>query len=438
VKVNPEEWVQRLMATSDLQVESGPEKAPIINEAATDGTFKVTLVDPPNLLVSAFQQVHYLLTAQKSTIPAEYYRGAVKLPATDLRPWFYDLPSQLKIAFEKPKDPIGIYNHAQAEKRALCAFVLALALGFGGYFWRNQTGLLLGLIGGFALGEIAGTLLFRNRPYPPDIWHDYRMQAASWVNSALVHGIAITLLLLPYILARMWQPPKAATKIEATDISPYLPMLPSHGKKAGGGGGGGDRSPTPASKGAIPKFSKLQLAPPMAVIPNLTPKLEVAPTLLGPPELKLPAMSSNMPWGDPNGVAGPASNGPGFGGGIGSGSGGGVGSGNGGGLGPGEGGGVGGGVYSVGGGVSAPVPIYKPEPAYSEEARKAKYQGTVVLMIVIDASGAVTDCRVIKPLGLGLDEKAVETVKTWKFKPAMKNSSPVPVRVSVEVSFRLF
>jgi TonB family protein len=84
------------------------------------------------------------------------------------------------------------------------------------------------------------------------------------------------------------------------------------------------------------------------------------------------------------------------------------------------------------------VPIYKPEPAYSEEARKAKYQGTVVLMIVIDASGAVTDCRVIKPLGLGLDEKAVETVKTWKFKPAMKNSSPVPVRVSVEVSFRLF
>ena len=265
------------------------------------------------------------------------------------------------------------------------------------------------------------------------------MQAASWVNSVLVHGIALTLLLLPYILSRMWQPVKAATKIEAVDISPYLPLLtPARSKKAGGGGGGGDRSPTPASKGAIPKFAKVQLAPPMAVIPNPNAQLQVAPTLLGPPELKLPQMSSNMPWGDPNGVVGPASNGPGFGGGIGSGEGTGIGSGKGGGLGPGEGGGVGGGVYSVGGGVSEPIPIYKPDPAYSEEARKAKYQGTVVLWIIVDASGAVTDCRVVKPLGLGLDEKAVETVRTWKFKPAMRNGTPVPVRVMVEVSFRLF
>ncbi len=427
------------MSTSNLQVESAPEKIPPRDEAAADELFKIALVDPPNLFVSAFRQLHYWLLEPKVTVSAQQYRGTVALPATDLRPWFYDLPSQLKVAFEKPRDPIGIYNHAQQEKRALGAFAFALALGAGGWFWRHETGLLLGIIAGFALGELAGSLVFKARPYPPDIWHDYRMQAASWVNSTLVHIIALLLLLLPFILARMWQPPKAASKVEAMDISPYLPLLPpSHGKKAGGGGGGGDRSPTPASKGAIPKFSKLQLAPPMAVIPNLTPKLEVAPTLLGPPELKLPQMSSNMPWGDPNGVVGPASNGPGFGGGIGSGEGGGVGSGKGGGLGPGEGGGMGGGVYAVGGGVSAPVPIYKPEPAYSEEARKAKYQGTVVLMIIIDASGAVTECRVIKPLGLGLDEKAMETVKTWKFKPAMKNSTPVPVRVSVEVSFRLF
>jgi TonB family protein len=74
---------------------------------------------------------------------------------------------------------------------------------------------------------------------------------------------------------------------------------------------------------------------------------------------------------------------------------------------------------------------------YSEVARKAKYQGTVVLWIVVDATGAVMDCRVVKPLGLGLDEKAVETVMTWKFKPAMRNGMPVPVRVMVEVPFRL-
>jgi len=427
------------MSTSNLQVESGPEKSPPVQAVARDERVTFTLVEPPSLFVSAYRQLHYWFFEPKVTVPAEYYRGAVKLPATDLRPWFYDLPSQLKVAFEKPRDPIGIYNHSQQEKRALCAVAFALALGAGGWFWRHETGLLLGIISGFVLGELAGTLIFRARPYPPDIWRDYRMQAGSWVNSALVHVIAILLLLLPYIIMNLHQPVKAASKLEAVDISPYLPNLPpAHGKRAGGGGGGGDRSPTPASKGAVPKFSKMQLAPPMAVIPNLTPKLEVAPTLLGAPELKLPQMSSNMPWGDPNGVAGPASNGPGFGGGIGSGEGGGIGSGKGGGLGPGEGGGVGGGVYSVGGGVSEPVPIYKPEPAYSEEARKAKYQGTVVLMIIIDAGGNVTDCRVVKPLGLGLDEKAVETVRTWKFKPALRNGTPVPVRVDVEVSFRLF
>jgi TonB family protein len=88
--------------------------------------------------------------------------------------------------------------------------------------------------------------------------------------------------------------------------------------------------------------------------------------------------------------------------------------------------------------VSAPIPIYKPEPTYSEEARKAKYQGTVVLWIVVDAQGNVIDPKVVRPLGLGLDEKALEGVRTWKFKPALRNGVPVPVRVIVEVSFRLF
>lgn len=95
------------------------------------------------------------------------------------------------------------------------------------------------------------------------------------------------------------------------------------------------------------------------------------------------------------------------------------------------------GVYSVGNGVSAPVPTYKPDPQYSKEALKAKYEGTVVLWVTVDATGAVTYCRVVKPLGMGLDENAVETVKTWKFNPATKDGTPVPVRVMVEVSFKL-
>ena len=427
------------MSTSNLQVEVGPGNDPGKKAPAPDERFQVTFVETPSVFVSAYRQIRDLFREPKMTVPAYYYRGEAKLPVTDMRPWFLDLPSQLKHAFEKPGDPIGIYNHEQQEKRALCGLACAVVLGAAGWFWMRDTGLLLGVIAGFAAGELAGYLIFKSRPYPTDIWHDYKMQPGSWVNSVLVHAIALTLLLLPYVLARMWQPVKAASKVLTVDISPYVPMItPAGGKKAGGGGGGGDRSPTPASKGAIPKFAKMQLAPPMAVIPNPNAQLQVTPTLLGPPELKLPQMSANMPWGDPNGVVGPPSNGPGFGGGIGSGEGTGIGSGKGGGLGPGEGGGVGGGVYSVGGGVSAPVPIYKPDPAYSEEARKAKYQGTVVLWITIDAVGTVMDCRVVKPLGMGLDEKAVESVRTWKFKPAMRNGSPVPVRVMVEVSFRLF
>jgi TonB family protein len=142
-------------------------------------------------------------------------------------------------------------------------------------------------------------------------------------------------------------------------------------------------------------------------------------------------------YGDPLSKFGTPSNGPGSGGGIGSGSGGGVGSGKGGGFGPGEGGGVGGGVYRVGGGVTAPVLLYKKEPEYSEEARKAKYQGTVLLYIEVDPSGKATNIRVQKSLGLGLDEKAMEAVKQWKFKPGYKDGKPVTVAATIEVNFRL-
>jgi TonB family protein len=122
---------------------------------------------------------------------------------------------------------------------------------------------------------------------------------------------------------------------------------------------------------------------------------------------------------------------------MGSGSGGGVGSGKGGGFGPGEGGGVGGGVFRVGGGVSQPTVIYKVDPEYSEEARKAKYSGSVLLAIVVDTEGHARDIHVVKSLGMGLDEKAVEAVEKWKFKPGMKGGQPVNVRATIEVNFRL-
>jgi len=105
---------------------------------------------------------------------------------------------------------------------------------------------------------------------------------------------------------------------------------------------------------------------------------------------------------------------------------------------PGEAGQAGTKPFSVGGVISPPIPIFRPEPAYSEKARKAKYQGTAVVLIVVDAQGNVTETTVVRPLGAGLDEKALEAVRSWRFRPALRNGTPVQVRVSVEIKFRLF
>jgi TonB family protein len=91
----------------------------------------------------------------------------------------------------------------------------------------------------------------------------------------------------------------------------------------------------------------------------------------------------------------------------------------------------------VGGKVTPPVPIYSPDPHYSEKARILKYQGTVILMLIVDSNGEVVDARDVKPLGLGLDENAIATVRTWKFNPATRDGAPVKVHVNVEVTFRM-
>jgi len=219
----------------------------------------------------------------------------------------------------------------------------------------------------------------------------------------------------------------------SVDISPYT--LPPAKSMAGGGGGGGSHDVNPASKGALPKFAKTQIAPP-TVLPMEQPKLAVAPSVVVPPEIKLPQAAQ---MGDPlSKVLSTPSNGIGVEGGIGNGKGGGVGPGNGIGVGPGSDRGTGGGVYHVGGGVSAPRPIYRPDPEFSEEARKSKYQGNVVLRVVVGVDGKPHEISVERSLGMGLDEKAIETVRTWRFEPGRRNGAPVAVPVLVEVNFRLF
>ena len=95
------------------------------------------------------------------------------------------------------------------------------------------------------------------------------------------------------------------------------------------------------------------------------------------------------------------------------------------------------GTYRIGGGVSAPVVILKPNPEYTDEARKAKWQGAVLLSVVIDEDGVPQEIKVVRSLGLGLDEKATEAVQQWRFKPGLKDGKPVPVSAVIEVPFRL-
>jgi protein TonB len=266
-----------------------------------------------------------------------------------------------------------------------------------------------------------------------DIWGMYGKDKRSNMMSLAIHTTAV-LVLFTVASNRTVQTKVKETfsALIAPDIAPYLGATE---KQQMGGGGGGDRSPVPAPKGKLPKPASRQFAPPMVVVNNANPKLIMEPTILAPPDVQLPNVNLSN-YGDPLARNGPFSNGPGSGGGLGNGSDGGVGPGKGPGFGPGEVGGVAG-VYRVGGGVSAPQILFKVDPEYSEEARKAKYSGTVVLQLVVDPNGHGREIRVIHSLGLGLDEKAIEALNQWKFRPGLREGRPVAVMATVEVNFRL-
>jgi TonB family protein len=278
-----------------------------------------------------------------------------------------------------------------------------------------------------------------SQPLPvAEIWERRKNLGPSFVISSSWHVILLALLVIIPLIehARSNADTKVQVQITHLELSPYAGLLPPAKNPAGGGGGGGERNPVPASKGRLPKFAMQQLATPQVVLRNPNPKMAAEPTVVVPPQISFP--QPNLPsLGDPLAQLITQSSGPGYGGGIGTGSGGGIGSGTGPGVGPGWGGGIGGGAFRVGGGVSAPACIYCPDPLYSDEARKARYSGTVVLIIVVDTEGRATDIRVVRGLGMGLDEKAIEAVRTWRFRPGMRGTVAVPVIATVEVTFRL-
>jgi protein TonB len=282
-------------------------------------------------------------------------------------------------------------------------------------------------------------LRLESKPIPvKDIWgfYDYKKNGvlASGVAHVLVLGVVIGITFI-----RVSRPVSPALKpqIDTQLIDPDNYSWKFAGTKAGGGGGGGDRDVLQASVGRLPKSAMHQLAPPAAVIRNPAPKLVVEPTVIVPPDVAM-TMNGLPNLGDPKSSSTIPSNGPGAFGGIGPGTGGGVGPGNGRGVGPGDEAGTGGDVFRMGRGVIPPRVIYQIDPEFSEEARKAKYQGNCVLGLIVDASGRPTNIRVLNALGMGLDEKAIESVKNWKFEPGKKDGHDVAVEIAVEVDFHLY
>jgi protein TonB len=243
---------------------------------------------------------------------------------------------------------------------------------------------------------------------------------------------------------------KPAAQVAAQDRNELkLVFLVSPGP-GGGGGGGGLKEPTPPPpaerKGTSPLRSPVPrrkppvpIDPPPVVTPPEPPPIKVEPPPIVAPVVAVsndPRDRAGIPWTPPKEPASD-SQGSGTGGGTGSGRGTGVGEGDGSGLGAGSGGGTGGGPYRPGSGITAPAIVREVKPDYTEEGRRRAIQGDVVVEIVVRSDGSVGNVKLLQGLGAGLDERAVEAVRQWRFSPARRYGTPVDVIVEVAMEFKL-
>ena len=197
----------------------------------------------------------------------------------------------------------------------------------------------------------------------------------------------------------------------------------------GGGGGGGRRQKAPAPKGVVPASAPAEPRPrPLAAeqLPMLVAPIVAAPADLHTRDGLLEQTAARED-----------SRGSGLGGGVGSGAGVGIGEGGGNGIGPGTGGGIGGGPYRPGSGINPPRLLREVKADYTEEARRRGLTGEVVLEIVVRSDGTVGDVKLLEGLGSGLNERAIQAVRQWRFSPADRLGIPVDVVVEVGVEFRL-
>jgi protein TonB len=251
-----------------------------------------------------------------------------------------------------------------------------------------------------------------------------KMSPSSIAGSVTFYALLILLIgLLIRNHAQIAPPVKA--NITTLIAPPIPPPIPPKAQSIGGGGGQHDIAPV--SQGHLPKFAQEQIVPPKAP-PTVQPKLAIEPTLVMQKDLKMAdntLPNLGMPNSPNKGVS------------MGNGSGTGIGSGDGSGLGAGSGGNTGGGPMHIGGGVSKPQVLYAPDAEFSEEARKAKFSGNVEVYLWVDENGSPSHIRVVRGVGMGLDQKAMEAVRQYKFKPAMKDGKPVKVDLYIDVNFQI-
>jgi TonB family protein len=265
-----------------------------------------------------------------------------------------------------------------------------------------------------------------------EIWSRDEFRHTRWL-SLVVHAVVLGLLIIPPAITNFRPAIETVVTLYKTPLILSSPRLDQ--EKGGGGGGGGRKALTPPSKGVPPRGADKQIVPPMVEAVNLAPRLVVESTIVAPDLNNVRPIDLQL--GDPNGVVGPLSPGPGKGGGIGSGDGTGVGPGKGPGFGPGENGGSGGGIYGIGGGVTAPTVLSRVEPEYSDDARKSRIQGTVELVIIVQTDGRPKVESVESTPGYGLEQRAIAAVMQWRFTPGRKDGLPVPTRINVSVRFSL-
>lgn len=208
------------------------------------------------------------------------------------------------------------------------------------------------------------------------------------------------------------------------------PLVFSGGPQATGGSGAGNRSSMPSLRGQTPPRAEVHtVLPPLKVIvPD--PKLQVSSTLLDVPP---PKIEQDFRYGDPTGILQGFTAGPGVAG---------IGQGQSASNGPGTAPGsrssrLGGPIYNLNEVSTPPVLLYKVDPEYTEQARLSRYNGIVLLRLMIDERGTPRDIHVVRSLGLGLDEKAVEAVRQWRFRPGLKDGRAVAVNANIELNFRL-